>query len=307
MLDLVLALTWVRDNIAQFGGDPGKVMLFGQSGGGAKIATLMAMTGARGLFHRVATMSGQQLTASGPLHAEQRARAYLSALDLAPNRLGPLLDLPWPRLVEALGARDPILGGGVYFGPVVDGRSDASLLSLGWDALPGRLAAEMRADIEPATGIATNRGLFPAYSPTDVFFAATTVSRSRRGSVIEADLRARQGAPAHVYHLDWGSPVDGGKWGACHTLDIPLVFNTVDVPHPGAGAAGQGVADRMSPGFIAFARTGDPNSTMIPKWERSTLPGRTALAFNSRTRPVHDPRGAERRLLASVPFIHAGT
>ena len=342
MLDLVLALTWVRDNIGQFGGDPGKVTLFGQSGGGAKIATLMAMPSARGLFHRVATMSGQQVTASGPLHAEQRARAYLSALDLAPDRLGPLLDLPWPRLVEALNAKDPILGGGVYFGPVVDGRSlprhpfypdapalssdvpmiignthdetrlligrsDPSLFSLGWDALPGRLVAEMRADIEPAIVVAAYRELHPAYSPTDVFFAATTASRSWRGALIEAELRARQGVPAHVYQLDWGSPVDGGKWGAYHTLDIPLVFDTVDVPQSGAGAAGQPVADQMSASFIAFARTGDPNTPMIPKWDRYTLPGRATLIFNNRSRLVHDPRGAERRLFASVPFTQAGT
>src|SRR5215831_12161583 len=79
-LDLVLALQWVRDNIAEFGGDPNKVMIFGQSGGGAKIATLMAMQGASGLFHRAATMSGQQVTASGPLNAAKRTQTFLDAL-----------------------------------------------------------------------------------------------------------------------------------------------------------------------------------------------------------------------------------
>ena len=82
MLDLVLALRWVRDNIAAFGGDPGCVTLLGQSGGGAKIATLMAMPAAAGLFHRAATMSGQQLTASGPLHAAGRTRALLDKLGM---------------------------------------------------------------------------------------------------------------------------------------------------------------------------------------------------------------------------------
>src|SRR4029450_7093921 len=75
MLDLVLALQWIRNNIAEFGGDPNNVMLSGPPGGGAKIATLMAMPAAQGLFHRAATMSGQQLTASGPLNATTRANA----------------------------------------------------------------------------------------------------------------------------------------------------------------------------------------------------------------------------------------
>ena len=83
----MLALEWVRDNIAAFGGDPGNVTLFGQSGGGAKIATLMAMPAAAGLFHRAATMSGQQVTASGPLNATARARTLLAALDLPPARV----------------------------------------------------------------------------------------------------------------------------------------------------------------------------------------------------------------------------
>jgi acetyl esterase/lipase len=81
-LDLVLALRWVQENIAAFGGDPDRVMLFGQSGGGAKIATLMATPAAQGLFHRAATMSGQQVTASGPINATTRATAWLKALGL---------------------------------------------------------------------------------------------------------------------------------------------------------------------------------------------------------------------------------
>ncbi|MGB8602149.1 MAG: carboxylesterase family protein, partial [Rhizomicrobium sp.] len=101
-LDLIAALKWVRENIAEFGGDPNCVMVFGQSGGGAKIATLMAMEKATGLFHRATTMSGQQLTASGPLHAAERTDVYLKALGLDRSRLAGLSELPTDALVQGL-------------------------------------------------------------------------------------------------------------------------------------------------------------------------------------------------------------
>ncbi len=109
-LDIVLALQWVRDNIAAFGGDPDKVMMFGQSGGGAKVVTLMAMPEARRLFHRAATMSGQHVTAAGPMHATARAKAWMAkagAADVAALRA-----LPVEKLVEAMAMTDPLEGKG---------------------------------------------------------------------------------------------------------------------------------------------------------------------------------------------------
>ena len=125
MLDLVLALQWVRDNIGTFGGDPGCVTLLGQSGGGAKIATLMAMPAAAGLFHRAATMSGQQVTASGPLHAAGRARVVLEKLGIPVERAGELAKLPVKDLQRAHAASvDPFIGrGSPYMGPVLDERA----------------------------------------------------------------------------------------------------------------------------------------------------------------------------------------
>ncbi|MCF8503283.1 MAG: carboxylesterase/lipase family protein [Caulobacter sp.] len=337
-LDLVLALQWVRDNIAALGGDPGNVTVFGQSGGGAKIATLMAMPAARGLFHRAATMSGQQVTASGPLNARRRTEAFLSALELSADRPGDLATLPAARLVEAMAARDPILpSGSLYFGPVLDDRSltrhpfwpDAPALSAGipmmigntrdetraflggdarnhsltWDELPARLAPELRVDISPEAVVAEYRRLYPAWSPSEVFFAASTASRSWRAAVIEAEARAAQGAPAFVYQLDWRSPKDGGKWGAPHTLDIPLVFGTLEAPGSitGAAADARAVSDAMQDAFIAFARTGDPG------WAPYTLPRRQTKIFDVPPRLEDDPRGAERELFARVPYIQPGT
>ena len=342
-LDLILALQWVRDNIAEFGGDPNKVMVFGQSGGGAKIATMMAMPVAKGLFHRAATMSGQQVTASGPLNATLRTRVVLDALKLLPERAAEIRTLPAERLLEAINVRDPVLPfGSVSFAPVLDERSlnrhpfypeapaqsahipmiignthdetraflggDESNFKITWEQLPEKLAPNMRVDIQPEVVIAEYRRLYPRYSPSEVFFAATTAGRSWRGAVIEAEERAKSGSPAYAYQLDWTSPKDGGKLGAPHASDIQLVFDNID--KPGATAIGpnaQPMSNQLSETFIAFARSGNPNNKQIPRWEPYTLPRRRTMVFDVPSHLEDDPRGAERRLFARVPYVQPGT
>lgn len=344
-LDLVLALAWVRDNITVFGGNPGSVTLFGQSGGGAKIATLMAMPAATGLFHRTWTMSGQQVTASGPLNATARTRSLLAALELPENRAGELHALPAERLVEGMRAADPIIGRGrLYFGPVLDertltrhpfyphappqsaripmvigntrgetrnliGRGDPSTFELTWEQLPERMGGELRVDIHPDLVVATYRRLYPYYSPSDVFFAATTASRSWRGAVIELEARADQQADTWAYQLDWPSPADGGRWGAFHGLDIPLVFATLATEGAltGTGEGAQATSRAMSDALLAFARTGNPNHEGLPQWRPYRLERRSTMVFDASSRLVDDPRGEERRLFARVPFIQQGT
>jgi para-nitrobenzyl esterase len=346
MLDLVLALRWVRDNIAAFGGDPDCVTLMGQSGGGAKIATLMAMPLAAGLFHRAVTMSGQQLTASGPLHARGRAEALREKLGTGGNDDEALARLPARDLLDAHRSTvDPYIGRGpLYMGPVLDertltrhpfypdappqsagipmmigntrgetrsliGRGDPSTFELTWEALPARLESEMRVDISGEWVVAEYRRLYPRYSPSDVFFAATTASRSWRGAVVEAELRAQQGSPAFVYQLDWPSPADGGKWGAFHTLDIPLMFGTLAAPGSltGDSADARHVSGIMQDALLAFARHGNPNSPVRVAWEPYELPRRQTMVFDVTSGQADDPRGAERRLFAKVPFIQQGT
>ena len=135
-----------------------------------------------------------------------------------------------------------------------------------------------------------------------------TASRSWRGAIIEAEERARAGSPAYVYQLDWATPKDGGKFGAPHASDIQLVFD--NIAKPGATAIGpqaQTMADMMSDAFIAFARSGNPNTTAIPTWEPYTLPRRQTMVFDVPSRQEDDPRGAERELFNKVPFTQFGT
>ena len=341
MLDLVLALKWVQENIEEFGGDPKRVLIFGQSGGGAKCATLMGMAAARGLFGRVITMSGQQITASRPETATARSRAVLAALNLPESRIGELRSMPMEQLIGATHAAG-------YFGPVKDGRTlvrdpfdpdapplsahipmilgntrdetryligggDPSAFSLAWETLPAKLAqhAQFLGGLDQADVIRQYRAMYPAYSATDVFFAITTASRSWRGQLIEAERRAEQpagAAPSWVYELDWRTPIDQSQWGAPHMLDIPLALDNVEVADgmTGDGAEAKRLAGLMSDAFIAFARTGNPNHAGLPNWLPYNLAKRPTMSFDAQPRLVEDPRGQERRLVEQVPYTQPG-
>lgn len=342
-LDLIQALQWVRRHAAEFGGDAGNVTLFGQSGGGAKIATLMAMPAAKGLFHRAWTMSGQQVTAAGPRAASQRAQLVLDHFRCAAEALR---HMPLEKLLEATKIHDPsrMESAHLYLGPVLDARGlplhpfwptapaqSASLpmvignthdetrgflghnrenFTLDWDDLPAKLERQQYVDIPTLQVIAEYRRMYPCYTPSEVFFAATTAGRSWRGAVEELEARARQGGPTWAYQLDWyDHDGEAARLRAFHTLDIPLVFRNIRQPgsRTGEGAGAQRMADAMSGALLALARHGDPGHAGLPAWKPYTPPRRQTLVFDSTSRLADDPRGAERRLYATVPFIQRGT
>lgn len=341
-LDLICALQWVRDNIAHFGGDPGRVMVFGQSGGGAKIATLMAMPEADGLFHAAATMSGQQVTASGPGNAWKRTSAFMREIGLAEGDFGALLELPFQRLVEGLGARDPVLGGSIYFGPVLDmvhlhrhpfwpdaapqsrhipmilgNTTDETrafispdgpvVAGLDWTNIAERLAPHIRIDLRPDWVVEQYRAHFPEWSAQEVFYAATTDGRSWPGQLIEAEERARAGADkTWVYQLDRESPLDPRR-GAAHTDDLPYVFGTLDAPgsYSGTDARAREISAAMMQAFSGLARSGVPG---LDFWRPYTLPDRATLMIaQDRIAVQNDPRGWQREMWSTAPYIQPGS
>src|SRR6202035_4073834 len=128
VLDTLASLEWVRDNIARFGGDPGNVTIFGQSGGGGKVSTLLAMPAARGLFHRAIVMSGSAIRLTDRERAAKLGEAVLAEVGLSRAQLGELQMLPFRRLIAAIapaqkkvGASSSPLFDRYDFGPVVDG------------------------------------------------------------------------------------------------------------------------------------------------------------------------------------------
>ncbi|WIW90586.1 carboxylesterase/lipase family protein (plasmid) [Sphingobium sp. V4] len=340
-LDIILALQWVRDNIATFGGNPDRVMIFGQSGGGAKVVTLMAMAEARPLFHSAATMSGQHVTAAGPMHATVRARAWMERAG-APD-VAALMRMPIEKLVEAMATPDPLEGRGeisftstldhVVLGrhpffpdapreaahiPLIVGNThDETALWIEktlragdttWENLPERLVRETVKDLAPDHVIRRYRQLYPDRSPGQILLAASTAGRSWPGHLIQAEERARIGAPTWMYQLDFPCPDAGGILGAFHTLDIPLVFDNVGAQgaRTGTGPDPRRLAGQMADAFVALARTGTPCHRGMPDWPQFILEQRATMIFDRNVRVENDPRREERLLFAVAPYIKPG-
>ncbi len=339
MLDLIAALRWVHDNIAAFGGDPANVTIFGQSGGGAKVSTLMAMPQARGLFHKAIVQSGSDLEALSPEDATRHAQTLLAALDMQTNDLGKLAKIPTDRMLAALNAVMSGPGPRPNFSPVVDGivlpqtpwtpsgplvsasvpmmigstrTETTALIGAGHPAdfaltdtsLPKALSGWLP-DKEIARVIAGFRKLMPDASPSALFFAITTDRRVRQQAWAQTERKVAQGAaPVWLYELDWATPVDGGKWGSPHSLDVAFVFDNVALSESmvGSGPAPQHMADQMSAAWLAFARGGNPDTPAIPGWPPFTLTDRATMVFDATSRVENDFRKQERTLLASLPL-----
>jgi len=333
-LDIIAALQWVRDNIERFGGDPGNVTIFGQSGGGGKVSTLMAMPAARGLFHRAIVQSGANLDGMSNAEAAHTAEQFLGRLGLKPGEVGKLRTMSAEQLLKVTA---PEAGPPLSLAPVVDGRTlphapfspaappesaqvplligtvESEVAFFPHQLLDPIDAASLHARVKPLVRGASDADvdrLIEAYrrgrpgdSNTDLYLIIASDATFRAGVVTEAERKAAQGtAPVYHYYFTWRSPVREGKLRSFHTLEIPFVFDNVDAARSmtGSGQDRYALAHRMSTAWAAFARTGDPNHPDLPHWEAFEGKRRATMVFNDRCQLVHDPHGPEQRLLHSL-------
>jgi para-nitrobenzyl esterase len=335
MLDLVAGLEWVRDNISNFGGDPGNVMIFGQSGGGSKVSTLLAMPAAKGLFHKAAIESGSNLRQNTPESSEKLAAALLDVLGLSHSEVSKLRDVPFEKLAqaqqEALLKAFPepaIPGSGGGWRPTPDGRilpsqpfdPVAPAISAGIPLLVGTVLNEMTHGINhpeyedmtldevlrrarerfkdrTETVIAAYRKLYPKAKPFDVLSVAFA-AESRQNCVTQAERKAALGgAPVYMFWFTWKTPVLDGRPRAFHCSELPFVFNNTDraAAMTGGGPEARELGGRVSDAWIAFARKGDPNNSGLPRWPAFTAKEGALMIFDNKCEVRMNPDSKARR------------
>lgn len=328
MLDIVSALEWVRDNIVNFGGDPGNVTIFGQSGGGGKVGTLTGMPAAEGLFHKAIVQSGSMLRMMTSDNSRRIGRETAAILGLDKNNIGAIDTIPYEQLLAAgekaiakVKAEVGAEGGAFIFGwaPTVDG-----------DVLPehpyGNEAPQQSRDIPMMIGTTLHEFTASTYVPalknlskeqivenlrqrygdnTDDFLKAfekaypdyaaidliDTDFTFRPSAVVQAGLKAGQdAAPVYMYLFSWESPVMDGRLRSTHCMEIPFVFANTDrhASMTGGGDDARRLGDIMSKAWANFARTGNPNTEDLPEWPAFTAENGATMVFDNECKVVNN-------------------
>jgi para-nitrobenzyl esterase len=327
MMDLVASLEWVRDNIENFGGDPSKVMIFGQSGGGAKTSTMLAIPSAKGLFHAAGIQSGSTIRSATREQATKSAELLLEKLGIAKGNIADIQKVSWQQILEA----QTSLGPGAAFSPVVDGTilphhpfdpaappesadvpviisntlEDAALRLTNWDLTEDGLRTMMNqrygAKAEPMLAMYRNR--YPDKSPYLIQAQIDTDAGGRRNAILQAERKSAQGkAPAYMYLWCFPSSGFGGKFGAVHGTDVSATFNNY---RDGVGGTGseeeRALWSRFATSWVSMAKNANPNNSKIPNWPAYDATTRATMIFDKEVRVENDPRSEIRKFWAEMP------
>jgi para-nitrobenzyl esterase len=330
MLDIVAALRWVRAHAAAFGGDAGNVTIFGQSGGGSKVAVCMAMPEAKGLFHKaIMQSSSSHLRLATAENAAAAVGRLLAQAGLDRSQAAALQRLPADKLLAAYRDAVAAANGNDSFRPVVDGDSvphhpfdpaapdlarnvplligtceteksfyditaDPQTLPLDDAQLLREVARFVGIDEALARDvIAGYREDRPAASGRDLFNVIASDHQYRRNAIEAAERKARQGgAPAYLYEFTWKTSVLGGMLKTPHTMCLPFVFGTADIAKDfvGAGPEQAALTQAVMGAWIAFARSGNPSHTGLPAWTPYEAATRPTMVFDNACRLARDPK-----------------
>jgi para-nitrobenzyl esterase len=340
MLDIVAALTWVRENIERFGGDPKRVTIFGESGGGQKVSMLLACPPSRGLFHRAIIESGPGVKMVEREDANRHAQMLLQELQVPAEHPEQLQDVPAEKLLAAyfaVGAKlpPPVPGLPMPFSPVLDPNdlpahpfypvaspvhADVPILigsnhheitlfaaesdfNLDEAGLQKRLAFLFHDQAESV--LDGYRRIYPEYSPSDLYIRIATDYPTMQWTIDICERKfAQHAAPIYRYRFDWETPVLGGRLRSMHSLEVPFVFYNVERARNmiGPGESPTTLSGRMCDAWTAFAATGNPNTARsgLLHWPAYEPSTRQTLLLADRSRVVADPDRAERAVLDSV-------
>jgi len=306
MMDIVAALKWIKQNISNFGGDPGNVTIFGQSGGGAKATCLLNIPEAKDLFHKAIIQSGSYLTRFiEPAVSRQVAAETLKQLGLQPDQTDSLQTMPYHQLATAAEAALAIVkrslpesntGFGLEWEPVHDGSflpyqpddPQAIQLSNNIPLLIGSCKNEYMPYIHGTEKFSMDNvktQLQKKYGDkTAAYMTAVKIAYPQSNdpsNYIDIDLLFRplvirqankrasnDGSPVYVYLFAWQSPVLDGSYKAFHCMDLPFVFNNIanSEEMTGGGHQAHQLADTISEAWTQFARTGNPNHKGLTDW-----------------------------------------
>lgn len=329
MLDIVAALGWIRRNIETFGGDPTRVTVFGESGGGMKVTALLGMPTAKGLFHRGIIQSGAGIRGQSRDDAARVTALMLAELGLDAARISTdtLQTVPIDQLIAAQQRLVKKVRGGALRGvtlefrpviheqllpahpfdpvapsvsadvPVIVGTNEMDA-SWGlwrdpdWDTMTEpRLLERLRTELGDK-GVAAAQ-LYARLYPLDTPIHRYVRIRSRATlSISLAERKADIGrAPCFMYLFAWNTPQYGGRVRSPHMLDVPFAFNTVHHTEDftGTGPKVEALATAMSSAWVGFARDGVPAAPAWPLWRPYSRESRHTLVISDTTVLAADP------------------
>ncbi len=335
MQDLVASLKWIKENVERFGGDPNRVMIFGQSGGGAKVSHMLAMPSAQGLYHSAGVMSGSRLTAMSREDAEQASDRLLKKLGVNRKEIKKLQNIPFTTLLnaqaeveasersrgEAPRSFSPVMGDTIPRDPfnpdappvskdiplvvstVLDERTYRERnFEMTWDDVKAMLKKRVGKDADDVLTMYRNED--SAASPFIINARIITDDSFRKNAHIMSDLKAEQaargGAPVYKYLWTAPSAAFGGRYGAVHGIDVSYSMYDIRFPLAGPTAENKKLAGQIASAWISLARTGNPNNPSTPTWPAYDKKDRRVMVFGHPSFAVNDPRKEFREYWAKV-------